>query len=103
MFGSPVLRPLSVTMKPRLSTSTRSLSRPGILAFGRRPIDLYRRIYAGINGTPMPEHFGMTITENRKARTMNEDDIWDLVFFVRDLATQAPMVAHGGGAAKEGH
>ena len=69
----------------------------GVFRFGRRPIDLYRRIYAGINGTPMPEHFGMTITENGQARTMNEDDIWDLVFFVRELATQAPMVAHGGG------
>jgi mono/diheme cytochrome c family protein len=71
-----------------------------VFRFGRRPIDLYRRIYAGINGTPMPEHFGMTITENGQQRTMNEDDIWDLVFFVRTLGAHAPQpakpVEHGG-------
>jgi mono/diheme cytochrome c family protein len=64
----------------------RDLTR-GVFRFGRRPIDLYRRIYAGINGTPMPEHFGMTITENGAQRTLNEDDLWDLVFFVRSLAS----------------
>ncbi|HEX6882907.1 MAG TPA: cytochrome c [Planctomycetota bacterium] len=75
----------------------RDLTR-GVYRFGRRPIDLFRRIYAGINGTPMPEHIGMTITENGQQRTMTEDDIWDLVFFVRSLATHAPAVAqHGGG------
>jgi mono/diheme cytochrome c family protein len=73
----------------------RDLSR-GVFRFGRRPIDLYRRIYAGINGTPMPEHFGMTITENGAQRTMTEDDLWDIVFYVRSLASHAP-VAHGGG------
>ena len=35
MFGSPVRRLLSVTMKPRLSTATRVLSSPGIFEFGR--------------------------------------------------------------------
>jgi mono/diheme cytochrome c family protein len=78
----------------------RDLTR-GVFRFGRRPIDLYRRIYAGINGTPMPEHFGMTITENGQQRTMTEDDIWDLAFFVRSLGTHAPTLAqaaaHGGG------
>jgi len=77
--------------------AVRDLTR-GVFRFGRRPIDLYRRIYAGINGTPMPEHFGMTITEDGQQRTMNEDDIWDLVFFVRSLGTQEPQVAHASGA-----
>ena len=27
--------------------------RLGIYRFGRRPVDMYRRIFAGINGTPM--------------------------------------------------
>jgi hypothetical protein len=82
----------------------RDLTR-GVFRFGRRPIDLYRRIYAGINGTPMPEHFGMTITENGEQRTMTEDDIWDLVFFVRTLGAREPEVAHADSthAAPEGH
>jgi mono/diheme cytochrome c family protein len=79
----------------------RDLTR-GVYRFGRRPIDLFRRIYAGINGTPMPEHIGMTISENGQQRTMTEDDIWDLVFFVRSLATQAPAGAHGGAGAAHG-
>ena len=63
----------------------RDLTR-GIYRFGRRPIDLYRRIYAGINGTPMPEHFGMQITEpDGTTRRLDENDIWDLVFYVRAL------------------
>jgi mono/diheme cytochrome c family protein len=76
----------------------------GVFRFGRRPIDLYRRIYAGINGTPMPEHFGMTITEEGTQRPMTEDDIWDLVFFVRDLSSrpQSPAVARAGGANEAG-
>jgi mono/diheme cytochrome c family protein len=70
----------------------RDLTR-GVYRFGRRPADLYRHIYAGINGTPMPEHFGMTITEDGKPRTMTESDIWDMVYFVRTLAVPAPIVA----------
>lgn len=82
----------------------RDLTR-GVFRFGRRPIDLYRRIYAGINGTPMPEHFGMTITENGAQRTLNEDDIWDLVFYVRSLSSHAaePTTAHAPGHAPAGH
>jgi mono/diheme cytochrome c family protein len=76
----------------------RDLTR-GVFRFGRRPVDLYRRIYAGINGTPMPEHIGMTITENGEQRTMTESDIWDLAFFVRTLSTHAPTV----GQAPAGH
>jgi mono/diheme cytochrome c family protein len=74
----------------------------GVFRFGRRPIDLYRRIYAGINGTPMPEHFGMTIKENGQQRTMTEDDIWDLAFFARSLAT-APSAGGAGTATGGSH
>lgn len=70
----------------------RDLTR-GVYRFGRRPIDLYRRIFAGINGTPMPAHYDMQITEeDGTKRPLNEEDIWDLVFFVRSLAVQ-PMHA----------
>jgi mono/diheme cytochrome c family protein len=43
--------------------------------FGSDPEDLYRRVFAGINGTPMPAHSGL----------LQEEDIWDLVLYVRSL------------------
>jgi len=82
----------------------------GVFRFGRRPIDIYRRIYAGINGTPMPAHYGMQITEpDGDQRPMDEDDIWDLVFYVRSLSSH-PMGAvaqadsgHGDDGDHGGH
>ena len=60
----------------------------GVFRFGRRPIDLYRRVHAGINGTPMPAHFGQLVTEeDGSQRPLDENDIWDLVFFVRSLSS----------------
>ncbi len=68
----------------------RDLTR-GVFRLGRRPIDLYRRVYAGINGTPMPAHFGMQITEkDGTKRMLDENDVWDLVFFVRSLSARSP-------------
>ena len=73
----------------------RNLSR-GAFRFGRRPIDLFRRIYAGINGTPMPAHFNMQITEpDGDQRPLGEEDIWDLVHYVRSLSAHEPSVAQG--------
>lgn len=48
----------------------------GMFRGGGRPIDIYRRIYAGINGTPMPAFSGM-FQENPEA-------VWQLVHFVLD-------------------
>lgn len=45
-----------------------------LLHGGRRPIDIYRRIYTGINGTPMPA-FGEAFAEN-------PETIWNLVHYV---------------------
>jgi len=56
-------------MKPR------DLTR-GIYRGGRRPIDIYRRIYAGIKGTPMPG-FGTVLKK--------DEQIWDLVNYVMSL------------------
>ena len=71
----------------------------GLYRFGRRPIDLYRRIYAGINGTPMPEHFGMQITEaDGTQRLLDEEDVWDLVHYVRSLSTHATVATAAGSA-----
>jgi len=46
---------------------------------GRRPIDVFRRIYAGIAGTPMPA-FGKT--------AMTDEEIWDVVNYVMSLQYQ---------------
>lgn len=43
---------------------------------GRRPIDIYRRLYAGIKGTPMPA-FGGTV--------LKDEEIWDVVNYVMSL------------------
>lgn len=58
-------------IKPRDLTS-------GIYRGGRRPVDIYRRIYAGIKGTPMPP-FGTAL---------KEEEIWDLVNYAMSLPYQ---------------
>ncbi|MFM7033777.1 MAG: c-type cytochrome [Planctomycetia bacterium] len=49
--------------------------RQGIYRGGRRPLDLYYRIHAGINGAPMPAAKG----------TVSPEDIWHIVNYVRSL------------------
>ncbi|MCY2964994.1 MAG: c-type cytochrome [Planctomycetota bacterium] len=46
----------------------------GMLHGGKEPVDIYRRIYAGINGTPMPEF--------KTALAKEPDTVWDLVSYV---------------------
>jgi mono/diheme cytochrome c family protein len=48
----------------------------GMYRGGGRPIDIYRRIYSGINGTPMPG-FGQEFADH-------PENIWYLVHYVRD-------------------
>jgi mono/diheme cytochrome c family protein len=60
----------------------------GIFRGGRRPIDLYRRLHAGIKGTPMPAFGG----------TLKEEEIWDLVNFVLH-APYEPLPEAGKGKA----
>ena len=71
--------------------------RRGIFRFGRRPIDIYRRVYAGINGGPMP-----AIGESRGADgelLLSSDDLWAIVHYVRSLSeTSHPLVAGGAPA-----
>jgi mono/diheme cytochrome c family protein len=47
----------------------------GMFHGGGRPVDIYRRIYSGINGTPMPA-FERTFQDN-------PDSIWYLVQFIK--------------------
>jgi mono/diheme cytochrome c family protein len=44
----------------------------GLYRGGRRPIDLYRRMHAGIKGTPMPGQAG----------NLTSDEIWNVVDYV---------------------
>jgi len=48
----------------------------GMFRGGGRPIDIYRRIYSGINGTPMPAFSEVFAKE--------PGNIWYLVHFIRD-------------------
>lgn len=57
---------------------------------GRRPVDLFRRVYAGIKGTPMPA-FGAT--------ALKDEEIWDLVNYVMSL----PYAANPPSAAAPSH
>lgn len=50
----------------------------GMLHGGSRPIDIYRRIYGGINGTPMP-----AFSANLKDEP---DTIWNLVAYVLHIS-----------------
>jgi mono/diheme cytochrome c family protein len=60
-------------LKPR-TIPPRNL-RQGIYRGGRRPVDLYYRIHAGINGAPMPAAMG----------TVAPEDIWHIVNYIRSL------------------
>jgi mono/diheme cytochrome c family protein len=50
----------------------------GMFHGGDQPIDIYRRIFAGINGTPMPG-FGQSLSEQ-------PDTLWHLVNYVQYVA-----------------
>lgn len=56
----------------------------GMLHGGRRPVDIYRRIYSGINGTPMPSSKdpNTAIDETPEQRS---EKIWHLVHFVTSV------------------
>ena len=70
--------------------NVRDLTR-GIYRFGGRPIDLYRRIHAGINGTPMPSHAALKKPDG--SRLLSDDDLWDIVYYARSLGTR-PLHVH---------
>lgn len=57
----------------------------GIYRGGRRPIDLYSRIYAGIKGTPMPA-FSTAMLRKSNPDDVNseltDEDIWHLVNYI---------------------
>ena len=64
--------------------------RQGIYRGGRRPLDIYRRIYAGINGMPMP---GVGPATPGAKGTLEPDEIWNLVDYVLSLPYEAGQPA----------
>ena len=70
-------------LRPRTS-DPRNL-RQGIYRGGRRPIDLYRRIHDGIDGTPMPASLMKPPEAPADAVGLTSADIWHLVHYVQSL------------------
>lgn len=55
--------------------------RTGVFRGGRRPIDIYRKIHVGIEGTPMPARVvGMT-----------DEEVWNLVDYVLNMPYEVPI------------
>jgi mono/diheme cytochrome c family protein len=65
---------------PPLTIRPRNLRRP-YYHFGRRPIDLYRRVSAGVNGAPMPGAGQAT----PGAPGLTPDEIWSVVHYLQSL------------------
>jgi mono/diheme cytochrome c family protein len=69
--------------------------RLGVYRGGRRPMDLYRRLHEGINGTPMPA----------VPAQLKPEEIWSLVDYVRSLPyeplSKPPQATLTGAAGKE--
>ncbi len=61
----------------------------GMLHGGQRPIDIYRRISSGINGTPMPSFRAVFDPAGKDpAAAKNPDTMWHLVHYVLHVANQ---------------
>lgn len=59
----------------------------GIFRGGRRPIDLYSRVYAGIKGTPMPPFKNLVRPRdpNDPNSPLTDEDIWHLVNYLYSI------------------
>jgi mono/diheme cytochrome c family protein len=65
---------------PPINIRPRNLRQP-YYRFGRRPLDLYRRLHAGVNGAPMPG-----IAQAAPGATgLTPEEIWRLVDYVMSL------------------
>jgi mono/diheme cytochrome c family protein len=72
--------------------------RHGVYRGGRRPLDLYRRLYTGINGAPMP---GVGPAGPGGKGSVADAEIWHIVNYIRslpyefdgELGVDRPMVA----------
>lgn len=62
----------------------------GMLHGGRRPVDIYRRIYSGINATPMPSFKDPNSVKGETPEQRSET-IWHLVHFVTSIVEGKPL------------
>jgi mono/diheme cytochrome c family protein len=64
----------------------------GMLHGGRRPVDIYRRIYSGINGTPMP---GFSVPDTAQGETdqQRSETVWRLSHFITSIVEGRPLPA----------
>lgn len=86
------VRPIIWWNLPKQQLDPRNL-RLGIYRGGRRPMDLYRRIAAGIKGTPMPAG----------GNVLKPEEIWDLVNYVRSLPFETERRVANEFAKTAGH
>lgn len=77
---------------PRQALLPRNL-RLGIYRGGRRPVDLYRRIHAGINGAPMP-------SAPQGEQGLKPEDIWHIVDYVRSLPYESESGSTAAGSGQ---
>jgi mono/diheme cytochrome c family protein len=61
--------------------------REGVYRGGRRRIDIFWRVYAGIAGTPMP---GLGSASPGATGTLKEEEMWNLVDYVLSLPYEDP-------------
>lgn len=76
---------------PATEVKPRNL-RMGVYRGGRRPIDLYRRVHAGINGTPMPGNGGAGGAQG----ALEPSQMWDIVNYVLSLPYESQAPSHAG-------
>ena len=73
--------------------------RQGVYRGGRRPIDVFRRIHNGIDGTPMPAALVLKDDAPAGAKGLTIDDIWSLVDYVHNLPYESisrpPVIEQG--------
>ena len=62
----------------------------GMLHGGRRPIDIYRRIYSGINATPMPA-FAQPDSGKSETEAQRSETIWHMVHFITSIVEGKPL------------
>jgi mono/diheme cytochrome c family protein len=74
----------------------------GIYRGGRRPIDIYRRIYAGIKGTPMTGFGTVFQGPLDDDEALGEDDLWHLVNYVLSIPFEERAPGEGGFVPSEG-
>lgn len=73
----------------------------GIYRGGRRPIDLYSRIYAGIKGTPMPPFATLVRRSDPDdpSSPLTDEDIWDLVNYIYSIPLDGYLPGQDPGAS----